>query len=175
MLKIIAIVVVVAIVALLGYAATRPNTFRYARSTVIKAPPAAVFAQIEDFHRWGAWSPWEKLDPAMARTYSSPASGAGATYAWDSKGKAGVGNMRITESLAPSRLVLDLNFIKPFPAQNKVVFVLEPQGDATHVTWSMEGSTPYVAKLMGVFFNMDKMIGADFEAGLASLKAQAEG
>jgi hypothetical protein len=175
MLKIIAIVVVVAIVALLGYAATKPSSFRYARSTVIKAPPETIFAQIEDFHRWGAWSPYEKLDPAMARTFSNPASGVGATYAWDSKGKAGVGNMKITQALAPSRLVLDLNFVKPFTAHNKAIFTLEPQGDATRVTWAMEGRAPYVAKLMGVFFNMDKMVGADFEAGLASLKAQAEG
>ena len=174
MLKIIAIVVVVAIVALLGYAATRPDTFRIVRSAVIKAPPEKIFAQIEDFHRWSAWSPYEKLDPTMARSYSTPAAGVGATYGWNSQGKAGVGDMKITEASAPSRLVLDLNFTKPFKTHNQVVFTLEPQGDATRVTWSMEGPSPYVSKLMGIVFNIDKMVGADFETGLASLKAQAQ-
>ena len=174
MIKIIAIVVAVAIVALLGYAASRPNTFRIVRATVIKAPPEKIAAQIEDFHHWGAWSPWEKLDPAMARTYGGPASGVGATYAWDSKGQAGVGDMKITD-VTPSRVALDLNFVKPFPARNKVVFTLEPEGDATRVTWSMEGTSPFMHKLMGVIFNMDKLVGGDFEKGLASLKAVSEG
>jgi len=175
MLKIIAIVVAVALAALLGYAATRPDTFRVARSTVIKAPPEKIFAQIEDFHRWGGWSPYEKLDPAMTRTYSSPASGPGATYGWTSQGKAGVGDMKITEAAAPSRLALDLNFTKPFAARNKVVFTLEPQGEATRVTWAMEGPAPYISKLMGVFFNMDRMVGRDFETGLANLRTATEG
>ncbi|EJL37828.1 Polyketide cyclase / dehydrase and lipid transport [Caulobacter sp. AP07] len=175
MIKIIAIVVVVLIVALLGYAATRPNTFRITRSTVINAPSEKIFAQIQDFHRWGAWSPYEKLDPAMERTFSNPAAGVGATYGWNSKGKAGVGDMKITQTVASSKVALDLNFTKPFVAHNTVVFTLEPQAGATRVTWTMEGAAPYMHKLMGVFFNMDKMIGADFETGLASLKAQAEG
>jgi len=174
-LKIVAIVVAVALAALLGYAATRPDTFRVARSAVIKAPPEKIFAQLEDFHRWGAWSPYEKLDPAMARAYSSPASGPGATYGWNSQGKAGVGDMKITEAAAPSRLALDLNFTKPFTSHNKVVFTLEPQGEATRVTWAMEGPAPYISKLMGVFFDMDKMVGGDFEAGLANLRAVSEG
>ena len=175
MIKIIAIVIVVLIAALLGYAATRPNTFRVARSTVIKAPPETIFAQIQDFHRWGAWSPYEKLDPAMDRTFSNPAAGAGATYGWNSKGKAGVGDMKITQATPSSKVALDLNFTKPFTAHNKVVFTLEPQGDSTRVTWTMEGPAPYIHKLMGVIFNMDKMVGGDFETGLANLKAQAEG
>ncbi len=174
MIKIIAIVVAVVIVALLGYAASRPNTFRIVRSTVVKAPPEKILAQIEDFHRWGAWSPWEKLDPAMTRTYGGPASGVGATYGWNSKGQAGVGDMKITE-VTPSRAALDLNFVKPFPANNKVVFTLEPEGDGTRVTWSMEGTSPFMHKLMGVIFNMDKLVGGDFEKGLASLKAVSEG
>ena len=175
MIKIAAIVVAVALAALLGYAATRPDTFRVARSAVIKAPPEKIFAQIEDFHRWGAWSPYEKLDPAMTRAYSSPASGPGATYGWNSTGKAGVGDMKITEAAVPSRLALDLNFTKPFTSHNKVVFTLEPLGEATRVTWAMKGPAPYISKLMGVFFNMDKMVGGDFETGLANLRAASEG
>ncbi|MGR4864806.1 SRPBCC family protein [Caulobacter sp. LARHSG274] len=170
-----ALVVVAAIVALLGYAATRPDTFRVARSAVIKAPPEKIYAQIEDFHRWAAWSPYEKLDPAMTRAYSTPAAGPGATYGWTSTGKAGVGDMKITQAAAPSRLALDLDFSKPFTSHNKVVFTLEPQGDATRVTWVMEGPAPYISKLMGVFFNMDKMIGGDFETGLANLRTVSEG
>ena len=173
MIKIIAAVVVIAIIALLTYTATRPSTFRIIRSTVIEAPPGKVLAQIEDFHRWGAWSPWEKLDPGMSRTYGGPASGVGATYGWNSKGQAAVGDMKITD-VTPSRVALDLNFVKPFAAANKVVFTLEPQGDATRVTWSMEGASPFMHKLMGLFFNMDKTVGGDFEKGLASLKAVSE-
>ena len=174
MIKIIAIVVVAAIVALLGYAATKPNIFRVTRSVVIKAPPEKIHAHLEDFHRWGDWSPYEKLDPAMTRTYSGPASGVGATYGWSSKGKGGVGQMKITQATAPSKLALDLDFTKPFVAHNTVVFSLEPQGQDTRVTWTMEGAAPYIHKLMSVIFNMDKMVGGDFETGLANLKRISE-
>ncbi len=174
MLKIIAIVVVVAIVALLGYAATRPDTFRVARSIVIKAPPERIYPLLADFHKWAAWSPYEKLDPAMSRTYDGPASGPGASYAWSSTGKAGAGRMKITEAAVPSRLDVDLDFSKPFEAHNKALFTLAREGDATRVTWAMEGPAPFMFKVMHVVLNMDKMVGKDFEAGLASLKAEAE-
>jgi uncharacterized protein YndB with AHSA1/START domain len=174
MLKIIAIVVVVAIVGLLGLAATKPDHFRVARSTLIKAPPQKIYALIEDFHKWGAWSPYEKMDPAMTRTYGGPTSGLGSTYAWSGNGKAGAGRMEIIEATAPSKLVTSLDFTKPFQAHNKAIFTLEPEGDATRVTWAMEGDSPFMFKLMDVILNMDKMAGKDFEAGLASLKAEAE-
>jgi uncharacterized protein YndB with AHSA1/START domain len=174
MLKIIAIVLVVAIVGLLGLAATKPDHFRVARSTLIKAPPQKIYALIEDFHKWGAWSPYEKMDPAMTRTYGGPTSGLGSTYAWSGNGKAGAGRMEIIEATAPSKLVTSLDFTKPFQAHNKAIFTLEPEGDATRVTWAMEGDSPFMFKLMDVILNMDKMAGKDFEAGLASLKAEAE-
>lgn len=175
MLKIIVIVVVVALAALLGLAATKPDHFRVARSTVIKAPPQKIYALIEDFHKWGAWSPYEKLDPAMTRTFGGPPSGLGSTYAWSGNGKAGAGRMEIIEAAAPSKLVIRLDFTKPMKASNKAVFTLEPEGDATRVTWAMEGDSPFMFKVMDVLMNMDKMAGKDFEAGLASLKAEAEG
>jgi uncharacterized protein YndB with AHSA1/START domain len=174
MLKIIAIVVVVAIVAVLGYAATRPNTFRVARSTVIKAPPERIYALIEDFHQWRAWSPYENLDPAMTRTYGGPAAGLGANYAWAGDGKAGAGRMEIVKARAPSELGIDLDFTKPFEAHHKASFVLAPEGDATRVTWAMEGASPFMFKVMSLVFDMDKMIGKDFETGLATLKTEAE-
>ncbi len=174
MFRIIAIIVVVAVVALLGVAATKPNSFRVARSTVIKAPPEKIYALIDDFHAWGAWSPYEKLDPAMTRTYGGPARGLGSTYAWVGNGKAGAGRMEIVEAAAPSRLKVQLDFTKPFKARNTAIFTLVPEGDATRVTWTMEGPSPFMFKVMDVVFGMDKMLGKDFDAGLASLKAQAE-
>ena len=174
MFRIIAIIVVVAVVALLGVAATKPNSFRVARSTVIKAPPEKIYALIDDFHAWGAWSPYEKLDPAMTRTYGGPARGLGSTYAWAGNGKAGAGRMEIVEAAAPSRLKVQLDFTKPFKARNTAIFTLVPEGDATRVTWTMEGPSPFMFKVMDVVFGMDKMLGKDFDAGLASLKAEAE-
>ena len=174
MLKIIAIVIVVAIVAVLGLAATRPDTFRVQREIDIKAPPEKVFALIDDFHRWTAWSPWEKLDPAMRRTYGGPANGKGANYAWEGSGKVGAGRMEIVDSTSPSRIQIQLDFLKPFEAHNTAEFTLQPEGDHTHVTWAMYGPSPFISKVMGLFFSMDVMIGKDFEAGLANLKSAAQ-
>jgi len=177
MLKIITVIAVVlgaAIVALLGYAATRPDHFRIARSTLIKAPPEKIYALIEDFQKWPLWSPYEKLDPGMTRTYGGPARGLGATYAWTGNGKAGAGSMEIVEAAAPSRLVARLDFTKPMEAHNTAIFTLTPEGDATRVTWAMEGPSPYLFKVMHLLFNVDKMAGRDFETGLAALKAEAE-
>jgi uncharacterized protein YndB with AHSA1/START domain len=173
MLKIIAIVVVVAILAVLAFAATRPNTFRVARSTVIKAPPERIYPLIEDFHKWRGWSPYENLDPVLTRTYGGPTRGVGSTYAWVGN-KAGAGRMEIVRAAAPSELNISLDFTKPFEAHHKAIFTLVPEGDATRVTWAMEGASPFMFKLMGLVFNMDKMIGKDFETGLAGLKAEAE-
>jgi len=174
MLKTIALVVVVIIAGILIFAATKPDTFRVERSAAIKAPPEKVFALINDFKRWEAWSPWEKKDPAMKRTYGATTGGKGAHYAWEGNSDVGQGSMDIAESVPPSKIALKLDFIKPFEGHNTVVFTLAPKGDMTDVTWSMSGPAPFMSKVMQVFINMDTMVGKDFESGLANLKAAAE-
>jgi uncharacterized protein YndB with AHSA1/START domain len=168
--------VVIAVLAggVLAYAATKPDTFRLQRTATINAPPQTVFAMINDYRNWTAWSPWEKKDPNLKRTYSEPSSGKGATYAWEGDKNVGKGSMLITEATPASRVALNLDFEKPFQAHNKVVFDLDSKGLTTDVTWSMEGPTPFFAKLIHVFIDMDKMVGKDFEAGLAAMKAAAE-
>ena len=173
MLKIIGIIVVVLVAGILILAATKPDTFRIERHASIKAPPEKVFAVINDFNRWGAWSPWEKKDPAMKRTFGAT-SGKGAVYAWEGNKDVGQGHMEIAESVPSSRVAITLDFVKPFEAHNLVEFTLEPKGDVTDVKWAMRGDTPYFAKIIHVFINMDSMVGKDFEAGLANLKAAAE-
>jgi uncharacterized protein YndB with AHSA1/START domain len=174
MWKTLGIVVVVVIAGIVALAARKPDTFTVERSVAVKAPPDKVFALINDFHRWDAWSPWEKIDPTMKRTFSGPDSGKGAGYAWQSDGKAGAGRMEITESTPPSKVVIKLDFLKPFETSNTVDFTLVPQGDATSVTWTMRGPSPFISKVMQVFVSMDEMIGKDFEAGLAAVKRAAE-
>lgn len=170
----IVVILIVAVAAVLIYAATRPGSFHVERSLAIKAPPEKIFPLIDDFHKWAAWSPYEKLDPNMARTIGGADSGKGATYAWSGNGKAGAGRMEITDATAPSAIVIKLDFTKPFETSNVLTFTLKPEGDGTNVTWAMDGPSPYVAKVMGIFVNMDTMIGKDFETGLGSLKAAAE-
>ncbi|MGY4831468.1 SRPBCC family protein [Sphaerotilaceae bacterium SBD11-9] len=174
MFKKIALVIVALIAAVLLYATTRPDTFSVQRSALIKAPADKVFAQINDFHAWQAWSPWEKLDPGMQRTHSGAPAGKGAAYAWKGNSKVGEGRMEIVESVPASKLSIKLDFIEPFEGHNVADFTLQPQGDATQVTWVMHGPAPYVTKLMGLFVSMDSMIGKDFEAGLANLKTSTE-
>lgn len=174
MFKTIAIVVIVLIAGVLLYAATRPDTFRVQRSASIQAPPEKIFPLINDLHSHIAWSPWEKKDPAMKKTHSGAASGAGAIYEWEGNKEIGQGRMEITESSPFSRIVMAMHFIKPFEAHNTAEFTLEPTGDATTVTWAIYGPNPYLAKVMHLIFNMDRMIGKEFEAGLASLKAITE-
>jgi uncharacterized protein YndB with AHSA1/START domain len=174
MFKTIAMVIVVLIAAVLIYATTKPDVFRVERSASIKAPPEKVFALINDFRAWDAWSPWEKKDPAMKRIYSTSTVGQGATYAWEGDKNVGQGSLEITESVPSSRITLNLNFIKPFEAHNTVVFTLVPEGETTKVTWTMQGPVPYLAKIIHVFCNMDRMVGGDFESGLAAMKAAAE-
>jgi hypothetical protein len=177
MLKIMVIVgavIVVAIVVVLIMAARRPDVFRVQRATVIKAPPEKIFPLINDFRNWGGWSPWEKMDPDLKRSYSGAPDGKGAIYAWVGNKKVGEGRMEITESVPASRVALNLDFIRPFEAHNTVVFALVPQGDGTGVSWTMQGSIPFMFKVMHVLMNMDRMVGKDFEAGLANLKALAE-
>ncbi len=164
----------VAIVGVLVVASTKPDDFRIQRSASIAAPPEKIFPLINDFRAFGSWSPYEKLDPAMKRSYTGAAAGKGAVYAWEGDGQAGAGRMEITESAPPSRIALSLDFTKPFEAHNIVEFTLEPRGGATTVTWAMHGPTPFLAKVMHVFINFDRMVGTDFETGLANLKALAE-
>lgn len=173
MLKIIAIIAVL-IAAVLIFAATRPDAFKVERAITIKAPPEKIFALINDFHQWEAWSPWEKIDPAVKRVYSGAASGQGAVYEWSGNNEVGQGRMEIIESSPPSKLVIKINFLKPFAAQNTVEFTLVPQGDSIRVTQAMFGPSPYISKLMGVFFSIEKMVGQKYEEGLSSLKAIAE-
>ena len=174
MIKTIIIVLVAVVAAILIFAATKPDSFRVERSTTIKAPPEKIFALINDFHKWGGWSPWEKLDPAMQRTFTGAPEGKGAAYAWNGSGKVGAGRMEIMESAPPSKILIKLDFIKPFEGHNTAEYTLTPKADSTDVTWAMHGPTPFISKLVQVFFSMDSMIGKDFEAGLANLKAIAE-
>lgn len=173
-IAIVGIVLALALGALLILAALKPDVFRVQRSASIKAPPEKIFPFINEFDRWSAWSPWEKKDPAMKRTRSGPAGGNGAVYAWEGNGEVGVGRMEITNATSPSLVALNLDFIKPFEAHNQVEFTLEGKGDSTNVTWTMRGPVPYVAKIVHVIFDMDKMVGKDFETGLAKLKSAAE-
>ncbi len=173
MFKKIAIVVLVLVVAVLAYAATRPDRLHVERSATIQAPPEEIFPLISDFRRWASWSPYETRDPAMKKTYGGAAQGKGAVYEWEGNSEVGQGRMEITDA-DPSRITIKLDFIKPLEGHNVADFALVPQGGATNVTWSMDGPSPYIGKLIGVFMNMDRMIGSDFEAGLANLKAIAE-
>jgi uncharacterized protein YndB with AHSA1/START domain len=173
-LKKLAVVLAVLLGTLLVYAATRPDSLHVERSVTIQAPPETVFALIADFHRWAAWSPWEKMDPAMTRAYSGSPSGRGAVYEWKGNNQVGSGRMEITDTAAPSRVAIQVDFVEPFEGHNVATFELVPQSGTTNVRWSMDAPSPYLAKLMGVFVDMDAMIGTDFEAGLANLKAIAE-
>ncbi|MGJ0483014.1 MAG: SRPBCC family protein [Methylomicrobium sp.] len=174
MIESVVIVVVVLIVALFIYAATRPDTFRVECSISIQAPAENIFPLINDFRKWEPWSPWEKVDPAVKRTYSGAASGEGAVYEWSGNKNIGRGRMEIIESSSPSKIKLKIDFIKPFEAHNTVEFTLVPQGDSTLVTQAMYGPSPYISKLMGIFCSMDKMVGQKYEEGLANLKAISE-
>lgn len=160
--------------ALLVLAANRPDHFRVARSTRVAAPPARVFAHIEDFRRWADWSPWASKDPAMKTTLSGAASGEGAVYEWQGNRAVGRGRMQIVQATAPTRIVIKLDFIKPFEAHNTAGFHLHGDGADTVVTWAVHGPSPFLSKLMGLFVDMDRMIGTDFENGLASLKEMVE-
>lgn len=162
------------ILVLVIYLATRPPTFTVTRTGMIDAPPARVYPLIADFRNWDAWSPWDKRDPNMKRTYGGAGSGTGATYAWDGNKNVGEGRMEITGAVEPSRIDIALDFIKPFKASNTTEFRLEPSGSGTRVVWSMTGKNNLMSRVMGIFMNFDKMIGKDFEAGLAAMKKAAE-
>lgn len=173
-LVIIAVILAIAIAAVLILAATKPGTLRVQRSVSIKAPPERIFPLISDFHQWVTWSPYERKDPAMKRTYGGAERGRGAVYAWDGDKNVGSGRMEILEASAPQKIVIKLDFFKPFEGHNTAEFTMLPQGDGTHVTWVMYGCSNFMARLIQVFMNMDKMIGKDFEVGLANLKTLTE-
>jgi hypothetical protein len=170
----IALLVVVLIAAVLMFAATKPDSFRIERHIRIQASPEKIFALIDNLRSQNTWSPWEKIDPGMKRAYSGPAAGVGAVYEWDGNKDIGQGRMQIVESVAPTRIKLKLDFIKPFEGHNLVEYTLQAQGDVTTVTQAMYGPSPYLSKVIGLFFNMDRMIGGKFETGLANLKVIAE-
>jgi len=170
----VAVILAIAIVAVLIFAATKPNTLRVQRATSIKAPAEMIFPLINDFHQWRSWSPYENKDPAMKRTYSGAERGKGAVYAWDGDKNVGSGRMEILEAAAPQKIVIKLDFFTPFEGHNTAEFTMLPQGDGTHVTWVMYGPARFVTKLIQVFMNLDNMIGKDFEAGLVNLKTITE-
>ena len=174
LITIVAIVLAIAILIVLGLASAKPDTFSVRRSAVLQAPAEAIFPLINNFHQWAKWSPWENKDPAMKRDYSGAESGKGAIYAWDGNKNVGSGRMEILDASAPSKIVIKLDFFKPFEAHNTAEFTILPQDDATDVNWVMHGPAPFMSKVMQVFMNIDKMVGEDFEAGLANLKRLAE-
>jgi Polyketide cyclase / dehydrase and lipid transport len=176
MLKTLAIgaaVVAAIIVVVLAYAAMQSDRFQVQRSTSIKASANKIFPLINDLHAFNTWNPFDKKDPNIKGTYSGPSSGKGASYAFESS-KTGTGSIEIVDAAPASKVTMKLVMIKPIAADNRVVFSLEPQGDATRVTWAMDGGVPFVGKVIHLIFSMDKMVGRDFEAGLADLKALAE-
>ena len=150
------------------------DTYTVERSTTISASPSEVYSHMIDFHNWTPWSPWEELDPEMSKTYSGADSGVGAKYAWTGNRKVGSGSMEITDAKSDAEIQIALEFLKPFKASNTTVFKLTPEGDGTHVSWTMIGRNTLMTKIMGIFKSMDSMVGPDFEKGLSKLKAVAE-
>jgi hypothetical protein len=175
-MKIVAIVpslIAVAVAVVLVFAATRPDRFEVRRSASIRAPADKIFPLINDLRAFNTWNPFDKKDPSVKGNYSGPESGKGAAYAFESS-QAGSGRLEIAEAAPPSRVTMRLVMSKPLAADNRVQFTLQPQGDATRVTWAMDGDVPFVGKIIHLFVDMDKMVGQEFAAGLADLKAQAE-
>ena len=173
-LKYILIGLLVLVALFLIVVALQPSSFRVARSTTIAAPPSVVFAQVNDFHKWEAWNPWDKIDPAMKRTYEGAPSGAGAIYAWVGNSDVGEGKMTITESRPGELVRINMEFFKPMAGTSTTEFTFVPQGGGTLVTWTMFGDNNFVGKAMCLFMNMDTMIGGQFEKGLADMKKAAE-
>lgn len=162
------------ILAVLGFAALQPDTFRIERKTVIAVAPERVFSQVNDFRAWQAWSPWEKMDPAMQRDYGAVTAGVGASYGWQGNDKVGRGRMTIAEAVPAQKIVIRLDFLAPFEAHNTAEFTFTPSAGGTEVAWVMHGPNSFIGKVMGLVFDVDAMVGKDFEAGLANLKAVSE-
>jgi uncharacterized protein YndB with AHSA1/START domain len=174
MLKTILITLVVIVVVFIVVASMQPSEFSVTRTATISAPPPAVFAQVNDLHKWEEWSPWAKRDPAAKKTYEGPSAGTGAIYRWAGNKEVGEGSLTITESRPNDLIRMKLEFLKPFQATNTVEFTFKPQGDQTLVTWTMMGKNNFIAKVLHLFMDMDKMVGGDFEKGLAQIKSLVE-
>ncbi len=173
-MALIVLLVVLAFLAVLGWAALRPDEFSVSRSASIKAPPEKIFPLINDMKAMNSWNPFVQSDPTIKLVYTGPAAGKGARCDWEGSGQAGAGNISVTESRPSSSAVMQLNMLRPFAGQNRVTFTLAPAGAATNVTWAMTGASTDLSKLMGLFMSMDKMVGGAFEKGLGDLKAKAE-
>jgi uncharacterized protein YndB with AHSA1/START domain len=173
-LKKIAVAVALLIAVGVAVVALQPSQFRVARSTAVDAPPAVVFAQVNDLHRFQGWSPWAERDPAARIRFEGPPAGTGATFRWEGNREVGKGSLTITESRPHERILMRLDFVEPFEVSNRVEFSFEPRGARTDVTWSMSGENGFAAKAVGLLIDMDAMVGGDFEKGLAALKQQAE-
>jgi len=174
MIQIILIALAAIVVVFIGTVVMQPSDFRITRTATISAPAPAVFAQVNDFHNWQAWSPWEKIDPALKRLYEGAPAGTGAIYSWAGNNQIGEGRMTITESRPSDLIRIKLEFLKPFAATHTAEFSFKPEGDKTAVTWSMNGENSFIAKGIGLFMNMDKMIGSQFEKGLAQMESVVE-
>ena len=170
----ILVALVVIVVGLVAVIALQPARYRVSRSTTIAAPAPVVFAQVNDFHRWTAWSPWEKIDPAMKRTYEGPPAGVGASYTWVGSGEVGEGRMTIVESRPSDLIQVKLEFVKPFAGTSVAEFSFKPDGERTLVTWSMTGDKNFIAKAIHLVMSMDRMIGDQFDKGLAAMRTVAE-
>ena len=174
MLKKILVFLVLAIAIFAIVVAMQPADFSITRNATVAAPAAAVFSQVNDFHKWEAWSPWAKLDPSMKATYEGPTDGPGSIYTWSGNNEVGEGRMTLTESKPSEFVRIKLEFLKPFAATNTTEFLFKPEGNQTAVTWTMTGKNNFIAKAFNLVMNMDKMVGGDFEKGLAQMKAAVE-
>ncbi len=174
MLKKILIALAVIIVVFVGVVALQPSDFRVTRSANMSAPPAAVFDQVNDLHKWEAWSPWAKLDPNAKNTFEGPPAGTGAVFAWAGNSQVGEGKMTITESRPNELVQFRLEFLKPMAGTSDAELTFKADGNQTTVRWTMTGKNNFIAKAMCLFVSMDKMVGGDFEKGLASIKSIVE-
>lgn len=174
MLKVILISLGVIVVVLVAIVALQPAEFRVARSATMSAPAPVIFAQVNELQKWESWNPWQKIDPAMKLTFAGPPAGPGASYSWTGNNEVGEGRLTITESKPTDMVRIKLEFMKPFAATNTAEFTFKPEGDKTAVTWSMEGKNNFLAKAIHLCFNMDRMVGGQFEKGLADMKAVVE-
>jgi hypothetical protein len=173
LMKIVAALAVI-VIGFVAFVATRPSEYRVARTVTMAAPAPAAFAQVNDFHRWGAWNPWARLDPTMKQAYEGAPAGPGAIYTWAGNKQVGEGRMTMMESRPNEFVRITLEFFKPFAGTSTAEFTFRPEGDRTAVTWSMAGHVNFVAKIVHLFVDMDKMIGGNFERGLADMKSVVE-
>jgi len=174
MVKKILIALAAIVVVFIAVVAMQPSDFRVARTATMSVPAPAVFAQVNDFHNWEAWSPWAKLDPKAKTSFEGPSAGTGAIFRWAGNNEVGEGSMTITESRPSDLIRIKLEFLKPMAGTSTAEFSFKPEGDKTAVTWSMTGKNNFIAKAMCLFMNMDKMVGGKFEEGLASMKSVVE-